>query len=47
MIMKNKYQAKLFLVFYLFSHLADLVSKKLLQNFGRLHIGHMWATSTT
>ena len=37
----NKYQAKLFL-FYLFSHLADLVSKKLFQNFGRLYLGQIW-----
>ena len=39
-IIIDKYQAKLF--FYLFSHLADLVSKKLIQNFGRLYIGQMW-----
>ena len=40
-IIKDKYMAKLF-IFYLFSHLADLVSKKLFQNFKRLYLGQMW-----
>ena len=31
-----------FFVFYLFSHLADLESKKLFQNFGRLYLDQIW-----
>ena len=26
----------------MFSHLADLASKKLFQNFGRLYLGQIW-----
>ena len=39
---KDKYQAKLFFVFYLISHLADLLTKKLFQNFGRWYLGQIW-----
>ena len=31
-----------FLVFYLFSHLANLVSQILYQNFRRLYLSQMW-----
>ena len=37
----DKYEAKPF-CFYLFSCLADLVSKKNISNFGRLYLGQMW-----
>ena len=40
-IIKDKYQPYFF-VFYLFSHFADLASKKFFKNFGRLYLGQMW-----
>ena len=46
-IMKGKYQAKLFLCFLLVFSFSWFGLKKLFQNFGSLYIGHMWATSTT